>query len=217
MRPMPSPTGRNKAQLFIDLPRAGAAYDALPENGMKDDDEEKEKETLSKDAAGALYAFLQDLLTPTDLARFCELAGIDPGLSMDERRRRYGSGKIKLSIPAYGRAVGFLLNRLDDRAYDGAIRRLTVDASDTALAAVAEATARHAIHLQNNAAIGSRWPWTAASAPRCSGSRSRTVIQSKPSAECSIARRRRLRASPNASRMRRGSRRVTDHGRTVAR
>jgi hypothetical protein len=65
---MPSPAGTNFAQLFIDRPGAGAAYD----------------EKLPDDAAAALREFLKDKLTPEDLAKFCELAGVDSGQAADE-------------------------------------------------------------------------------------------------------------------------------------
>jgi hypothetical protein len=64
--PMPSPKNTNFARLFLDQP--GAAYD----------------EALEKDAAAQLHAFLKDRLNPEDLARFCELAGIDAGQAADE-------------------------------------------------------------------------------------------------------------------------------------
>jgi hypothetical protein len=85
--PMPSPTGMNRAGLFINRPRVGAAYDALPESGLE---EEKEAERLSKDAAGALHEFLKGKLSEEDLREFCRMAGIDdPALSMDQARRRF--------------------------------------------------------------------------------------------------------------------------------
>lgn len=65
---MPSPAGTNLAGLFIDRPRTGAAYD----------------EKLPDEAAAALHEFLKDKLNPEDLARFCELAGIDAGQAADE-------------------------------------------------------------------------------------------------------------------------------------
>jgi hypothetical protein len=66
--PMPSPAGTNQAGLFIDRPRASAAYD----------------EKLPDDTAAELREFLKDKLTPEDLAKFCELAGIDSGQAADE-------------------------------------------------------------------------------------------------------------------------------------
>lgn len=66
--PMPSPAGTNRAGLFVNRPLAGAAYD----------------EKLPDDAAAALHEFLKDKLTLEDIARFCELAGIDAGQAMDD-------------------------------------------------------------------------------------------------------------------------------------
>ena len=65
--PMPSPRGTNRAGLFLNSnPRA--AYDAA----------------LSEESAAELLAFLQGKLSEEDLSRFCAMAGIDQGMTMDD-------------------------------------------------------------------------------------------------------------------------------------
>jgi hypothetical protein len=66
---MKSPNGTNFAGLLVDANHVGAAYD----------------EKLPDDSTAALHEFLKDKLTPEDLARFCELAGIDASAAMDDR------------------------------------------------------------------------------------------------------------------------------------
>ncbi len=64
---MPSPRGTNTENLYIDRSFTGVAYD----------------EALPPDAAAALLTFLTPKLTEEDLIEFCELAGIDRQMTMD--------------------------------------------------------------------------------------------------------------------------------------
>jgi hypothetical protein len=63
---MPSPTGRNTEQLYINVNPRGA-YD----------------EALDPASAADLLEFLRGKLSDQDLATFCRMAGIDAGAAMD--------------------------------------------------------------------------------------------------------------------------------------
>lgn len=93
--PMPSPHGTNRAGLFLN-PRG--AYDAMPADG-----------------GAELVEFLRGKLSDADLTSFCEMAGIDAGMSMDEPvpfkgmpqpgGGKFGEDSRRLSMDARLRAI----------------------------------------------------------------------------------------------------------------
>jgi hypothetical protein len=103
MIPMPSPTGRNSAGLFLPadrfkslVRRVEAAYDAAmpaPPAKARDDD----RPAVSEEVAEKIYAFLLDRLEPEDADEVLKMLGLSgrPASAMDSRKRMAGDAAVR--------------------------------------------------------------------------------------------------------------------------